>query len=45
MSFEISKPEFTFTWQWLVDLIHRILKDVFGFIEETEWAEKEEAAE
>lgn len=34
-------PEFTFTWEWFVALIERILKDVFGFIEETEWTTTE----
>lgn len=38
----IATPEWKFTWEWLVALIERILKDVFGFIEETEWADKAE---
>lgn len=37
----VVEPKFEFTWQWLVDLIKRILSDVFGFIEETEWKDAE----
>lgn len=44
---EIIKPEnnWTFSWQWLVDLFSRILGDVFGFIAESEGWVEEEAAE
>ncbi len=38
--FEVTNPTWSFSWQWLVDLIERILGDVFGFIYDTEWAEK-----
>lgn len=44
MNVEVT-PKFEFTWDWFIQLIERILKDVFGFIYETEWAPKEEAAE
>lgn len=30
------EPKFEFKLQWLVDLLERILKDVFGFIAEEE---------
>lgn len=39
----VVTPKFEFTWAWFVALIERILKDVFGFIEETEWTETTEA--
>lgn len=43
MKFELQS-DWTFSFKWLVELIERILKDVFGFIEEEEgWGE--EAAE
>lgn len=36
--FEVTEPEFKFSFQWLIDLIKRVLEDVFGFIaEEEEW--------
>ncbi len=44
MNVTVESPKWEFSWNWLVELIERILKDVFGFIEETEWADKEEAA-
>ncbi len=44
MKFEIAEPKWEFSFQWLVDLIKRILEDVFGFIAEEEGWE-EEAAE
>lgn len=31
---------FKFTWEWLVALLERILKDVFGFIEKEEGWDK-----
>lgn len=34
------EPKFEFTYQWLVDLIKRILEDVFGFIAEEEGWDK-----
>lgn len=34
------EPKFEFTWTWLVELIERILKDVFGFIAEEEGWDK-----
>lgn len=44
MKFEIESPEFTFTWKWLVELLERILKDIFGFIEKEEgWTEEADA--
>lgn len=30
------EPKFKFTWAWLVELLERILKDVFGFIAKEE---------
>ncbi len=44
MNFTIESPEFVFTWKWLVELLERIFKDVFGFIAEEEgWVEEEAA--
>lgn len=40
---QVNKPEFEFTWQWLVDFIKRILEDVFGFIAKEEGWEEEVA--
>ncbi len=38
----IMDEEFEFNLQWVIDFLTRILKDVFGFIEEEEWADKAE---
>ncbi len=41
----ITKPEANNEWktlQWFIDLLTRILNDVFGFIYDTEWADKAE---
>lgn len=44
MKVEITNPEFNFSIQWLIDLLERIFKDVFGFIaKEEKWDEKTEA--
>ena len=40
MNIEVT-PAFEFTWDWFIALIERVLKEVFGFIEETEWTEAE----
>ncbi len=43
MNIEVT-PKFEFTWDWFIALIERILKEIFGFLYETEgWTE--EAAE
>lgn len=34
------EPKFEFSLQWLVDLLERILKDVFGFIAKEEGWDK-----
>ena len=39
MNIEVT-PEFTFTWDWFIALIERVLKEVFGFIYDTEWKEE-----
>ena len=42
MNLEITKPDFKFSFQWLVDLITRIINDVFGFLAKEEgWTEAE----
>lgn len=42
MKVEITNPEFKFTFQWLIDLLERILGDIFGFIADEEgWVEEE----
>lgn len=42
MGFEITNPKWTFSFQWLIDLITRILTDVFGFLAKEEgWTEAE----
>ena len=33
---QVVEPKWEFSWAWLVELIERILKDVFGFIAEEE---------
>ena len=41
MNIEVT-PKFEFTWEWFIDLLERIFKDVFGFIADTEgWVEAE----
>lgn len=38
MKLEITNPEWTFSFEWLIELIKRVLEDVFGFIaKEEEW--------
>ena len=41
MNVEIKEPAWEFSWKWLVALIERILKDVFGFIAEEEGCDAE----
>ena len=38
---QVVEPKWEFSWEWLVALIERILKDVFGFIADEEgWKEE-----
>lgn len=41
--FNITDPEFKFTFQWLIDFIKRVLADVFGFIGKEEGWDAEAA--
>ena len=37
---EMNFEKFELSLQWVIDLFTRILSEVFGFIEEEEWADK-----